>query len=132
MSAQLQALDEALAAAGIPPEALDERFVRSRGPGGQHVNKSETAVQLLYRAGGIEVRAESERSQLQNRIAARKQLLALVSARRAAEEAARIAARERRRRQCRGRPPGVKRQMVEAKRVRGKVKRLRGRIDPAD
>ena len=32
----------------IPEENLSESFIRSSGPGGQHVNKTATAVQLRY------------------------------------------------------------------------------------
>ncbi len=32
----------------IPPEELHYRFSRSSGPGGQHVNRSETRVELLF------------------------------------------------------------------------------------
>ena len=37
---------------GIREEDLEERFVRSSGKGGQHVNKSSTCVQLLHRPSG--------------------------------------------------------------------------------
>ena len=36
----------------IPEEELDERFIQSRGPGGQNVNKVATAVQLRFDAAG--------------------------------------------------------------------------------
>lgn len=38
--------DDALAALGVPDQALSVRFIRSGGPGGQNVNKVATAVQL--------------------------------------------------------------------------------------
>ena len=36
---------------GIPEDAVEEHFVRAPGPGGQHVNKASTAVQLRVRLG---------------------------------------------------------------------------------
>ncbi len=51
----------------IPAEDLDVQFARSSGPGGQNVNKRETAVRLVHRPSGIAVHVDSERSQMQNR-----------------------------------------------------------------
>lgn len=129
---RLQELDLRLAELGVRPEDLVERFTRASGPGGQHVNKTATAVQLKHLPSGLEVRAESERSQIRNRIAAREQLIARVEAARAAEEAARIAAREKERRQRRRPPPAARKKTVEDKRQRGAVKRSRGRVRDDD
>jgi protein subunit release factor B len=55
----------------LAPGEIDERFVRSRGPGGQNVNKRETAVQLTHRPSSITVFCDTHRSQARNRALAR-------------------------------------------------------------
>jgi len=128
----LQELDQRLAELGVKPEDLVERFTRSRGPGGQHVNKASTAVQLSHIPSGIEIRAEDERSQLQNRIAARELLIARLEGLAAEKAAAEQDERERKRRRNRRPPAGVRRKRVADKRQRGEVKRRRGPVREGD
>jgi protein subunit release factor B len=69
-----RALDARLHALKIHEEDLEETFMRSSGPGGQHVNKTSTCVRLTHRPTGISVKVQQGRSQGLNRFLARRLL----------------------------------------------------------
>jgi ribosome-associated protein len=130
----------------IPDAELSWRFSRSSGPGGQHVNTSDSAAELsfdvarsavlpqtykdraLQRLAGrlvggvITIRAEEHRSQLRNREAAKARLSALLAEATAPPPKPRRPTKPSRR---------VHERRLENKRRRGDVKRGRGgRFDP--
>ena len=129
-------------AVAIPDEALEERFVRASGPGGQNVNKVATAVQLRFDPnrsglpeearfrlrslagsrmtdeGLIVIDARASRTQSQNREAARERLADLIR---------RALIRPKRRQKTRPTRASQQRR-VESKKRQGQQKRARSRV----
>lgn len=125
---------------------LVEQFIRASGPGGQHVNKTSSAVQLrwnveasalpmpvkvrfrnrygarLTKEGDLILEAKEHRSQALNREAARKRLKEMVAAV-AKPPKRRIATKPTR---------GSVRRRIKAKKERGEIKALRGSVKNED
>lgn len=126
--------------------AIEERFVRASGPGGQHVNKTASAVQLRFDArnaglsgevtrklialagsradsqGVITIFAQRHRSQERNREDARVRLMELIEQARH-RPARRIPTKT---------PYSAKRKRLDSKRQQSKTKSLRGKPSSED
>jgi len=73
-------LCERMAQLGVAESDFVEKFIRSSGAGGQHINKTSTAVHLVHLPTGLEVKCMRERSQSLNRFLARRDLLEKIAA----------------------------------------------------
>jgi peptide chain release factor 2 len=71
-------LDDDVGEIEIRPEDLEVQTMRAGGAGGQHVNKTESAVRVKHVPSGIVVKCQAERSQHQNKATAIKILRGLL------------------------------------------------------
>src|SRR5260370_41910943 len=94
-----------LARLGLDAADFEEKFARSSGPGGQHVNKVSTAVTLRHVPSGQAVTVQDTRSQSMNRQLAWTRLLDAIEQARVDERAARRAEIGKKRRQNAKSPP---------------------------
>ena len=117
-----------MARLGIRDVDLEETFARSSGPGGQNVNKVATAVTLRHCPSGTSVTVQDSRSQGMNRKLARERLLDVIEQAERKRRAAQVAEREKARRRKSPRPPALKRKILESKRKRGALKKLRAQV----
>ncbi len=116
-----------IAKLGLKPEEFEELFSRSSGPGGQNVNKVSTAVTVKHTPTGHSVTAQDTRSQAQNRQIAWERLLDAIDQARKDERAAKRAEFEKERRRKAPRPYGLKMRILDEKKRRSKVKKLRSK-----
>jgi peptide chain release factor 1 len=79
----------------IKPEEIELSVCRASGPGGQGVNTTDSAVQLLHKPTGLIVRCADERSQQKNKAKAMRVLRSRLLDARVAEEKARYDAQRR-------------------------------------
>jgi protein subunit release factor B len=122
-------LEEKMEELGIKEADIVERFVHSRGHGGQNVNKTSTCVYLKHLPTGLEVKCQQERSQSLNRFFARRILIEKIDTLIRGKESKEQQRIEKLRRQKRKRSKRAKEKVLEMKHLQSKKKKARGSVD---
>ena len=113
---------------GIQLQDIEEHFTRSRGHGGQRVNKRDTCVQLRHIPTGLMVRCEKARDQYQNRVVAYTELIALIEAFHREVEREDAEEKYKQRVAKRGRTRASKKEVLRGKKIRGEIKNMRKKM----
>lgn len=113
----------------IRQEDIEEKFVRSRGKGGQNVNKVSTCVVLKHIPSGISVRCEKYRTQNKNRELALKLLIDKLEKLEQDKKKIEQSNKEKKRRQNRKRPKELKEKILQDKKIQSDKKKLRKKIN---
>ncbi|MEW6075959.1 MAG: peptide chain release factor-like protein [Candidatus Omnitrophota bacterium] len=112
----------------IRPQDVQERFIRSRGPGGQNVNKTSTCVCLRHVPTGIEARCQRERSQSLNRMYAWEALIEKIRQRLWVQQMQERTKRVKEKKARWRRPEYLTQRLVESKRRHSQKKRARAKL----
>ena len=123
-----ESLLKRMAKIGLRDEDIEESFIRGTGAGGQKINKTSSTVVLVHVPTGTEVRCQRERSQSVNRLVAREELCAKLEQKLQAVRQEKRDAVEKKKRQNRKRPRGVKERILKTKHKRSDVKKQRGKV----
>ncbi len=118
---------------GIREEDIVERFIRSRGHGGQNVNKVSTCVYLKHLPTGTEVKCQQERSQALNRFFARRILIQKIEDQILGRESAEQQRISKIKRQKRKRSKRAQEKVLHLKHIQSEKKKARSqRPDPSE
>ena len=110
---------------GILETDLQEKFILGSGSGGQNLHKTASTVYLKHLPSGIEIKCQESRSRDDNRLYARRRLCEKYTDQILHEKSERRKASEKIRRQKRRRSRKAKQKMLDDKKQRSKIKRLR-------
>lgn len=116
----------------ILPEDIEEQFIRGGGKGGQKINKTASCVLLQHIPTGIEVRCQKHREQSKNRLSAYKLLIRKVETMKKGKESDEAKRVYKLRKQKKRRSKRAKEKILEEKRHRGEVKKLRKGVEPRE
>ena len=125
MEKKIKIIEEKAERLGVKDSDIIEKFIRSGGKGGQNVNKTSTCVYLKHIPTGIEVKMQQERSQVLNRILAKRLLIDKIEELIFKEKSARQRAIEKIRRQKRKRSKRAKEKILTQKRIQSEKKEFR-------